>query len=62
MSNSHAARLGMIIARARQAKGLSFAQLAEQTGYATGWLLRLERGEYEEPAADRLTRLAELLD
>ncbi len=62
MSNSQAAKLGTIIARARQAKGLSFAQLSEQTGYATGWLLRLERGEYLEPAADRLTKLGELLD
>lgn len=62
MSNQQAVRLGTLIARARQIKGLSYGQLSEKTGYATAWLLRLERGEYAEPAADRLTKLAELLD
>src|SRR6266852_5433599 len=62
MTGSQAAQLGALIAKARQAKGLTFAQLSELTGYATGWLLRLERGDYEEPAPDRLARLAELLD
>lgn len=62
MKQQQASRLGALIARARQARGLSYEALARQTGFNHAWLHKLEHGRIVDPAPDRVARLAELLD
>jgi transcriptional regulator with XRE-family HTH domain len=62
MNDSQAARLGRLVAAARARKGLSLRAVAEMTGVPHLWLSRVEHGSYNQPAPERLTRLAELLD
>jgi transcriptional regulator with XRE-family HTH domain len=62
MTETQAKKLGRLIAKARAAKGLSVKALAEQLGVATGWLGKLEQGNFLDPSRDRLARLAETLD
>ncbi len=62
MKQHQASRLGTLIARARQARGLSYEALARETGFNHAWLHKLEHGRIIDPAPDRVARLAELLD
>lgn len=62
MNDAQAVRLGRLLAKARKRKGLSLRALAELTGYHHFWLYRVESGFYSQPAAERVTRLAEVLD
>lgn len=62
MTEHQARQLGRLIAQARKGKGYSLRALSEVTGYPFGWLARLEHGDYQQPAPDRLARLAEALD
>lgn len=54
--------LGRMIRTARKRKGLSKRELAWQISVDPSWLVRVERGEYMNPAPDRLARIAELLE
>ena len=54
--------VGDAIQRAREAKGWTLRQLAEQTDIDFGYIGRLERGEIRRPGAGQLQRLANALD
>jgi len=56
-------QLGKLVRQARTARGLSLRALAEGIGTADApYLLRLERGEYQQPSAAVLQGLARVLD
>ena len=50
MTDKQAHKLGDLIRRARNKKGLSLYALADLTGMDFSWLGRLERGLYASPA------------
>jgi transcriptional regulator with XRE-family HTH domain len=54
--------VGHAIQRAREAKGWTLRQLAEEADIDFGYIGRLERGEIRRPGAGRLQRLASALD
>ena len=62
MTDKQAHKLGELIRRARNKKGLSLYALADLTGMDFSWLGRLERGLYASPSPVQLARLAEALD
>jgi transcriptional regulator with XRE-family HTH domain len=62
MNDAQAVKLGRLLAQARKRKGLSLRALAELTGFHFYWLYHVEKGIYNQPTAERLTRLAEVLD
>lgn len=62
MTPNKAKQVGMLIAKARTRKGLSVRALSAQLGFATGWIARVEAGDYANPSPDRLARLAQALD
>jgi transcriptional regulator with XRE-family HTH domain len=62
MTQSQATRLGQLIASARAEAGLSTRALAAELDVANGWITELENGRFLDPAADRLARLAEVLN
>jgi transcriptional regulator with XRE-family HTH domain len=55
-------KLGQLIQRHRDAKGLSLRALAREAGLDYSWLSRIEQGEIATPAPQRLQRLARALD
>jgi transcriptional regulator with XRE-family HTH domain len=61
MTEQQAARLGELVRKAREAKGLSLRTLEAETGVARTWLVYLEAGRSLEPSSDRLARVAEAL-
>lgn len=62
MTQRQAQHLGRLVQKARQAKGLTLRDIEDQTGISFAWVYQLERGTYQQPAPERLARLAELLD
>jgi len=62
MTNQQAKRLGAVIRKAREAKGLSYRELAEHTGVAQTWLKYLETGRSLEPLPSRVGRVTEALE
>jgi transcriptional regulator with XRE-family HTH domain len=62
MTEAQAKQLGTLIANSRRRKRLSYRALAQLAGVAYVWIARLERGEFRNPAGERLTRLAEVLE
>lgn len=54
--------VGMRVRTARVAQGLSMRRLARMAGVSPTYIMRLERGEYENPGAMTLTRLEHALD
>jgi transcriptional regulator with XRE-family HTH domain len=62
MNDTQAARLGRLLTQARKRKGLSLRALTDLTGISYAWLYLVEGGSFNQPAAERLTKLAEALD
>lgn len=62
MNDSQALRLGRLLATARHKRGLSLRALAEIADVSYLWLSRVERGFFNQPAPERIVRLAEALD
>ncbi len=62
MTEAQAQRLGQLILRARTRRGWSLATLQEHTGISDGWLNRVERGVYLQPAPERVAKVAEVLE
>lgn len=54
--------VGQAIQRAREAKGLTLRQLADQTDMEFSYIAKVERGEISAPGAGKLQRLATALD
>jgi transcriptional regulator with XRE-family HTH domain len=61
MNDAQAVRLGRLLAQARHSKGLSLRAVAEQAGVAHLWLSRVEQGLFNQPAPERVTRVADAL-
>lgn len=61
MTQRQAQHLGRLVQKARQAKGLSLRDIEDQTGISFAWISQVEHGTYQQPAPERLARLAELL-
>ncbi len=62
MNDTQAARLGRLLIQARKRKGLSLRALADLTGISYVWLHFVERGAFNQPASERLTKVGEALD
>ena len=62
MAESKAKELGQFIQRQREAKGLSIRGLARETGLPPATVYRIEQGEFEQPAPEKLQRLARALE
>jgi transcriptional regulator with XRE-family HTH domain len=61
MNDAQAVRLGRLLAQARRNKGLSLRAAAEIAGVEHIWLTRVEQGFFNQPAPERITRVAEAL-
>lgn len=61
MTEAEAKQLGRVFKQARLARKLSLRQLDELSGVSYGWIRRLESGIATEPAASKLTKLAQVL-
>ncbi len=61
MTEAQSKKLGELLIRTREAKGLSLRALAEQVDVDFTWLARIEQGRFTSPAPDRLVRIAEVL-
>ncbi len=57
-----AMRLGSVLRERRQLLGLSLADVSQQTGIHRSVVWRIEEGQVERPAPDRLQRLAKALE
>ncbi|HWY18462.1 MAG TPA: helix-turn-helix transcriptional regulator [Solirubrobacteraceae bacterium] len=62
MNDAQAVRLGRLLAQARRNKSLSLRAVAELAGVAHLWLMRVEHGLFNQPAPERIMRVAEVLD
>jgi transcriptional regulator with XRE-family HTH domain len=61
MNDSQAVRLGRLLAVTRRNKGLSQRRAAELADVSPLWLSRVERGTFNQPAPERITRVAEVI-
>src|SRR5437870_3385291 len=61
MNNDQAKELGRRLRKRREELGLSMRELAERTGTTHPTIIRLEEGSIERPAADKLSRIADVL-
>jgi transcriptional regulator with XRE-family HTH domain len=62
MTDKQLEKLGSLIARTREKRGLTLRDVAEQLGVDASWVLRLERGEIREPSPEKLASSLEILD
>ena len=62
MNEDQARALGELLRSSREAKGLSYRDLAAASGLGIGWLAHLEAGGSRDPVADRVARVAEALE
>ncbi|MGA2454252.1 MAG: helix-turn-helix transcriptional regulator [Solirubrobacteraceae bacterium] len=62
MNDAQAARLGRLLAQARRKKGLTLRAVAEVADVSHLWLSRVEQGFFNQPAPERISRVAEALD
>jgi transcriptional regulator with XRE-family HTH domain len=58
MNQERAKRLGQFLRARREELGLSARHLARAVGVRDSTIMRLERGAYAAPAADKLARIA----
>ena len=61
MNKQQAKELGRRLQKRREELGLSMRELAERVGTTHPTILRLEEGSIERPAAEKLSRIAEVL-
>jgi len=61
MNDAQATRLGRMLAQARRNKALSLRAVAEIADVSHLWLSRVERGFFNQPAPERITRVIEAL-
>lgn len=62
MESGQVKRLGQTLRARREKLGLSQRQLAAQAGVNDATIVRIEHGEFNAPAPDKLSRIAEALD
>ena len=58
MDAEQAEELGRRIALAREALGISKRELSRRTGVSDGTIVRIEQGQFANPAPDKLARIA----
>ena len=61
MNQQKAKELGEYLRKNREALGLSARHVAREVGIRDSTIMRLERGTYAAPAADKLARIAQVL-
>jgi transcriptional regulator with XRE-family HTH domain len=61
MTDKQASQLGRLLAHARRNRGLSLRAVAALADIAYPWLSRIERGDFNDPAPERLTRVIDAL-
>jgi transcriptional regulator with XRE-family HTH domain len=61
MESSQVKRLGQTLRARREKLGLSQRQLAAQASVSDATIVRIEHGEFNAPAPDKLSRIAEAL-
>lgn len=62
MEPEQARKLGSYLQKAREAKDMSAAKLGRLTDMSTSSITRIESGEFKSPGADKLARIAGVLD
>ena len=62
MSKEISAEFGRLVKRLREKRGLSYHQLATETGISASYLLRLENGDRRSPSLKVAFALANVLD
>lgn len=62
MDDKQAARFGAFIAKARQAKDMSQVDVGKAAGMSSSTVVRIEQGKFSAPRADKLARIAAVLD
>lgn len=60
--NHHARAFGQVLRRRRLEKGYSLRKFAEMVGISPTYLSQVEQGNVDPPTAERVRRMAELLD
>jgi transcriptional regulator with XRE-family HTH domain len=61
MNESQAKKLGALVEKSRVSQGLSLRDAEAKSNCAAAWIMRLEKGVYDQPAIDKLTALVEAL-
>ncbi|MEN3283359.1 MAG: Helix-turn-helix domain [Solirubrobacteraceae bacterium] len=61
MTEAKAKQLGRLLAKARERQGLTTREVAESQDFTHVWVHRVEQGEFRQPTAQWLWRLAEVL-
>jgi transcriptional regulator with XRE-family HTH domain len=54
-------RIGLVLKRLREAKGLSQLELAKRAGVAQGYVSELEAGQKKNPGIETLRKIAKAL-
>jgi transcriptional regulator with XRE-family HTH domain len=62
MTPAQAKKLGQLIARTREARGIGMRELALMVGVSLGWISEFEAGRYLDTSPGRLARIAEALN
>ena len=61
MTKTQAKKLGTLIASVRHQRQLSLRELAAVAGIDHSWIGYLEKGQFAEPAPERLAKIAQVL-
>ena len=62
MTSAQAKKLGQLIARVRERRGIGLRELARLVEVSPTWMTQLEAGRYLDTSPERLARIAEILD
>jgi transcriptional regulator with XRE-family HTH domain len=54
-------RFGALVRREREAKEIGLREMAKKIGVSPTYLSKIERGEFEPPAEDKVRRIAEII-
>jgi transcriptional regulator with XRE-family HTH domain len=52
---------GALVRREREAKGIGLREMAKMIGVSPTYLSKIERGEFDPPAEDKVKRIAEII-
>jgi transcriptional regulator with XRE-family HTH domain len=61
-SSASKAAFGELVRREREAKELGLRAMAKQIGMSAAYLCKIELGDFDPPAEDKVKKIAQLLD
>jgi transcriptional regulator with XRE-family HTH domain len=55
-------KFGALVRREREAKEIGLREMAKKIGVSPTYLSKIERGDFDPPAEDKVRRIAEIID